>query len=54
MKCTAALKTEGYSIFAGVLLLLVPVFKRMLKHHRLIDPAAAHRADAEAIVRTGV
>ena len=41
-------------IFAGVLLLLVPVFKRMLKHHRLIDPAAAHRADAEAIVRTGV
>lgn len=33
-------------IFAVVLLLLVPVFKRMLGYHRLIDPTAAHRTDA--------
>ncbi|RAH39375.1 peptide MFS transporter [Halomonas sp. SL1] len=40
-------------IFAAVLLLLVPVFKRMLGHHRLIDPAAARRADADATLDSG-
>ncbi|GED23560.1 peptide MFS transporter [Halomonas halmophila] len=40
-------------IFAAVLLLLVPVFKRMLGHHRLIDPSAAHRANDDATYQTG-
>ncbi|MDN3555751.1 hypothetical protein [Halomonas maura] len=40
-------------IFAVVLLLLVPVFKRMLGHHRLIAPSAAHRAGADATYQQG-
>nr|WP_300315623.1 peptide MFS transporter [Halomonas sp.] len=41
-------------IFAMILLLLAPVFKRMLRHNRIIDPRASAEGGAEATIRPGV